>query len=339
MSLLTSRREFLAALTATAVVGYVKGGVTASGKPLRGAFMILHTPFTADGMVDWDDLSREAAFVDRAGCQGIVWPQGSSAVATLTKDERLRGMEVLAKAVQGRKVALVLGVQGRDTAEMLEYTARAEALAPDAVIAMPPTNATSLDDYRSYFRALAGAARRPVILQTSGGARNLVPPVDLIVDLAREFPNCGYVKEESAPVLDRMREEVRQRPPMRGVFGASFGVGWLYEMRLGLDGVITGNAMYADVMARMWDLHGAGRRDELRDAYSKFLLLRNLDEQVPGTSLYVMKKRGIFKTTATRAGAPAPGQPPKVNHVALPQDAIEEIEYRFAALKPYLVTS
>ena len=33
----------------------------------------------------------------------------------------MRGMEVLAKAVQGKRVALVLGVQGKDTAEMLEY--------------------------------------------------------------------------------------------------------------------------------------------------------------------------------------------------------------------------
>jgi 4-hydroxy-tetrahydrodipicolinate synthase len=339
MSLFTSRREFLATMTATAVAAKLKNDLAAAGKPLRGAFMILHTPFTADGVVDWEDLAREVEFVDRAGSQGIVWPQGSSGVATLTKDERLRGMEVLAKAVRGRKVALVLGVQGRDSAEMLEYAARAEALAPDAVIAMPPTIATSLDDYRGYFTALAKASNRPVILQTSGGARNLVPPVDLIVDLARQFPNCGYVKEESAPVLDRMREEVRQRPPMRGIFGASFGVGWLYEMRLGLDGVITGNAMYADLMARMWQLHGAGRRDELRDAYSKFLLMRNLDEQVPGTSLYVMKKRGIFKTTVTRAGAPVPGQPLKVNQVVLPPDAIDEIEYRFAALKPYLSAS
>ncbi len=337
MSLLTSRREFLATMAATAVAAHLKGGAAeAAGKPLRGAFMILHTPFTANGMVDWEDLAREVAFVDRGGCQGVVWPQGSSAVATLTRDERLRGMEVLAKAVQGRKTALVLGVQGRDTAEMLEFTDRAEALAPDAVIAMPPTSATSLDDYRSYFRALAGRARRPVILQTSGGARNLVPPVEMIVELAREFSNCGYVKEESVPVLDRMREEVRQRPPMRGVFGASFGVGWLYEMRLGLDGVITGNAMYADLMARMWDLHTRGRGEELRDAYSKFLLMRNLDEQVPGTSLYVMKKRGIFKTTVTRAGALVAGQPPKINQVTLPPDAIDEIEFRFASLKPYL---
>jgi 4-hydroxy-tetrahydrodipicolinate synthase len=340
MSLLTSRRDFLATLTATAVVAHLKkDSLTAATKTLRGAFMILNTPFTSEGSVDWDDLVREALFVDRAGCQGIVWPQGSSAVATLTKEERLRGMEVLAKAVQGKPVALVLGVQGRDTAEMLEYAARAEPLAPDAVIAMPPTSAVSLDDYRSYFWALAGAVKRPVILQTSGGARNLAPPVDLIVELAREFPNCGYVKEESEPVLARMRDEVRQRPPMRGIFGASFGVGWLYEMRLGLDGVITGNAMYADLMARIWDLHTHGKSDELRDAYGKFLLMRNLDEQVPGTNLYVMKKRGLFKTTVTRAGAPVAGQPQKTNQVVLPPDAVEEIEYRLAALKPYLVTS
>src|SRR5687767_2640554 len=112
MSLLTTRRDFLATMTAAAVVADLKrAGAVEAGKPLRGAFMILHTPFTADGMVDWEDLAREVAFVDRAGCQGVVWPQGSSRVATLTRDERLRGMEVLAKAVQGKKVALVLGVQ------------------------------------------------------------------------------------------------------------------------------------------------------------------------------------------------------------------------------------
>jgi dihydrodipicolinate synthase/N-acetylneuraminate lyase len=193
-----------------------------------------------------------------------------------------------------------------------------------------------MEDYLQYFRALASATARPVIVQTSGGNRSLPPSVDLIVQLAREYPNFGYVKEESDPVLERMRAEVRQRPPMKGIFGASFGVGWLYEMRLGLDGVITGNAMFADLMARIWDLHERGRKDELRDAYSKFLLMRNLDEQVPGANLYIMKKRGIFKTTVTRAGAPVEGSAPKINQLTLPSDAIDEIDYRLAALKPYL---
>jgi hypothetical protein len=50
-----------------------------------------------------------------------------------------------------------------------------------------------------------------------------------------------------------------------------------------------------------------------------------------------MKKRGIFKTVATRGGAPVAGQPPKVNVRTFSQVEIDEIEYRFAALKPYLL--
>jgi 4-hydroxy-tetrahydrodipicolinate synthase len=226
----------------------------------------------------------------------------------------------------------VLGVQGKDTSEMLEYARRAEALAPDALIAMPPTSARSLDDYASYFRALAAVTKRPVIIQTSGGAPSLPPSVDLIVSLAREFPHLGYVKEESQPLVPRMKEELRQRPVMKAVFGANLGANWLYEMRLGLDGVITGNAMYADAMAQMWTLHQQGGGDRLRDLFSKFLLMRNLSEQLPGVDLYVMKKRGIFKTIVVRTdkGAKALDFSP---------DELAEIEYRLAALKPYLTAS
>lgn len=306
----------------------------AGSQPMRGAFMILTTPFTDAGEVDWDDLAREVRFVDQGGAHGIVWPQGSSGVANLTKEERLRGLEVLAKANQGRKPALVLGVQGRTTDEMLEYARRAEALAPDAMIAMPPSAAKSLDDYRQYFRALAQATRRPIFIQTSGGAKDLPPSIDLIVELAREFPHLAYVKEESAPLVERMKAELKQRPPLKGVFGASYADGWLYEMRLGLDGVMTGMAMYADLMARMWELHERGDAERLRDAYSRFLLMRNINETIPGADLYVMQKRGIFKTTTARTGGAAAWKP---KPLTLSPDAIAEIEYRFAALQPYLV--
>jgi dihydrodipicolinate synthase/N-acetylneuraminate lyase len=340
MSPLSSRRDFLATI-ASSVAAARMGRVTAAAaaKPMRGAFMILHTPFTATGDVDWEDLTREALFVDRAGCAGVVWPQGSSSVATLTRDERLRGMEVLTKTLAGRRAAVVLGVQGKDISEMLDFARRAEDLACDAMIAMPPTAGQTMDDYGRYFRALADVARRPVIVQTSGGNRALAPSTDLIVQLAREFPTFGYVKEETDPIVTRMRDELRNRPPMRGIFGASFADGWLYELRLGLDGVITGNAMFADLMARIWDAHEHAKAEEARDAYSKFLLMRNLEEQIPGSSLHVMKMRGIFKTTTTRVGPPVPGAPQKVRQANLPDDVIAEIEYRFAALKPYLLPS
>jgi 1-pyrroline-4-hydroxy-2-carboxylate deaminase len=335
-----TRRECLSALAGTAAFSSrrIVGATTlaAGGKPMRGAFMILTTPFTDAGEVDWDDLAREVRFVDQAGAHGIVWPQGSSGVANLTKAERMRGLEVLAKTNQGRTPALVLGVQGRTTEEMLEYARRAEALAPDAMIAMPPAAARSLDDYRDYFRALAQVTRRPIFVQTSGGAKDLPPPVDLIVALAREYPHLAYVKEESAPLVERMKAELQQRPPLKGVFGASYADGWLYEMRLGLDGVMTGMAMYADLMARMWELHERRDTERLRDAYSRFLLMRNINESIPGADLYVMQKRGIFKSTTARTGGFAAW---KVKPLSLAPDAIAEIEFRFAALKPYLSTA
>ncbi len=109
------------------------------------------------------------------------------------------------------------------------------------------------------------------------------------------------------------------------MFGATLGRGWLYEMRIGTDGVMTGGAMYGDVYAKLWELHLQGRQEELRDCYSKLLLIQNLDNLIPGVRLYVMQKRGVFKTTKSRRG----------EYSFSPQQ-IAEIEYRFEALKPYL---
>lgn len=303
---------------------------------MRGVFIILNTPFTSTGEVAWSDLEREVAFVERGGCSGVVWPQGSSGVTTLTKSERLRGMEVLAKAVRGTRLTLVLGVQGKDAAEMLEYTAKANALDVDAVIAMPPTTGKSLEDYRAYFRALGAATTRPVFVQTSGGAKDLFPSVDLIVDLAREYRHMAYVKEESEPLVARMRQELAARPTLKGIFGASLGTGWLYEMRLGLDGIITGMGMYADLMGRIWDLHEQGRHDDVRDAYGRFLLMRNLNESIPGADLYVMKMRGVFSTAVRRTSAPTASAPARIVDVTPSGDDLKEVEFRFAALAPYL---
>ncbi len=320
-----TRRECLAALASVAVFPYLRPQA-ASGKAMRGAFMILSTPYTSSGSVDYDDLAGEVSFVERCGVQGMVWPQNSSELPYLTKEERMRGMEVLADAARGREPALVLGVQADDTRAMLEYARRAEQLEPDAMIAMPPKAAGSLDEYRQYFRALCRTTSRPVFIQTSGGTRGLEPTVDFILELASELPNFGYVKEEHQPVIQRMKVLAGHRPdPIKSVFGANFGLGWPYEMRLGLDGTMTGGAMYADIYALLWSLYLRGDWDDIREVFSKLLLMLNLDRTIPGIRLYVLKKRGVFKTTVSRRG-----------DYSYPPEAVAEIEHNFAALRPYL---
>jgi dihydrodipicolinate synthase/N-acetylneuraminate lyase len=287
--------------------------------------MILSTPYTRTGAVDYEDLAGQVDFLDPRGVHGYVWPQLSSDYAYLSKPEKLRGMEVLADAVRGKSGALVLGVQADDTAGMLEMVGHAESLAPDGLIAMPPKQASTLDDVRRYFHALCEATERPIFVQTTGGA-DIEPTVDFLVDLARRYPHCAYVKEEWEPVAPRIRELIAHRPdPIRRVFTATYGLGWPYHMRLGVDGVMTGGTMYAEVYVRLWDLYLERRLDEARDVFGKLLLILNLDGQIPGIRQYVLQRRGIFKTMVSRRG-----------DYTFTAEAKAEIEHRLEVLRPYM---
>ena len=322
-----TRREMFGAFGAALCAPYVGSTIRAADHaPMSGTFMILSTPYTESNEVHHEDLAAQIDFVDLCGVDGLVWPQNSSEQRYLSKDERLRGMETIAAAARGRRQALVFGVQADDTEGMLEYARHAESLNPDGMIAIPPTTATSLADFREYYAALAGVTSRPIFIQTSGGAPDVDPTVDFMVQLARDFPNLAYIKEEREPVHARMRGLAAHRPdPVKRIFGADFGLAWLYEMRMGMDGVMTGGAMYADVYALLWELYQAGKTDRLRDLYGKLLLMLNLDPIIPGVRLYVLKKRGIFSTTKSRRG----------NYTFSATEAAE-IDYRLDGLQEHL---
>src|SRR5271157_4033342 len=185
----------------------------AASKPMRGIFPILATPYTAAGGVDFEDLAHEVEVFEKWGAHGMAWPQHASGYpGGVNKEERMRGMEVVAKAAKGHTPALLLGVQSTNTGQMLEFARKAEELEPDGLIAMPPLEAKSIEDYRAYYRALGKLARRPVFIQTSGGTQGIDPSVQFLIDLVKEFPHLGYVKEEVIPVNDRMKALIKAKP-------------------------------------------------------------------------------------------------------------------------------
>ncbi len=322
--------------------------VGAADPRIQGPFLILSTPFTTSGAVDFEALSKQACYVDWCGCPGMIWPQSGDSVDLLTIDEKLKGMEVLSQTARTLKTTeLCLGVQGKDTAEMLVVAEHVEKLAPRAIISRPPDSGKTEDDLRQYWHALASVTKRPTFIQTTGGVayRGPTPSVDLLIELAKDFPNFGYVKEEAGNVIARMRALIAAKPPIRRVFGARGGFGWLYELRLGAEGLITERAIYADVLTRIWELHTSGSDPAaLRDAYSKFLLMVNLGSTHPGDlrgyQLYLWKKRGVFQTMVSRQYGPQQSIPasPICSELELNEEEIAEIEFRFAALKPYQQT-
>ena len=302
----------------------------ATAKPMRGIFPILATPYTAAGGVDFEDLAHEVEVFEKWGAHGMAWPQHASGYpGGVNKEERMRGMEVVAKAAKGRKPALLLGVQSTNTEQMLEFARKAEELEPDGLIAMPPMEAKSIEDYGTYYRALGKLARRPVFIQTSGGAQGIDPSVQFLIDLVKEFPNLGYIKEEVAPVNDRMKELIEAKPLMKAVFSGANGYGLTYEMRFGADGDMP-EAQFTDVYVAAWDLYQSGQKEKARTVFASLLLMLNEMRQFAGVPQYIMKKRGVFKTMVGR------GHDGKRTEVHLKPDEIAEIDWNFEAMKPYL---
>ena len=316
-----TRRQFLGCVAAGSL--YARFGFAAS-KPMRGIFIILATPYTEDKAIDYEDLAAEVHFMDRCGVQGMVWPQMASEYTRLTREERFHGMEVLAKAAKGKRPALVLGVQGPSIEAALDYARRAEALEPDALIAIPPTEAHSLNDFREYYRTLGSHRETSVLHSNYGRCQKHRPRRESVNRAGARVPNFGYVKEEYAPVVQRMSELAAHRPVIKAVFSGNGGIDLLYEMRLGFDGTMPG-APYADLYAQVWDLYHGGEQQKARDLFSKLLLMINVDAQIPGARQYMMKRRGVFKTTVSRQ-----------LDVKLSPEAIQEIDFNFEALRPYL---
>jgi len=320
-SLVSTRRRFLATLAGAAGAAFAK---PSPDKPLRGIFVIVATPYTESKAVDYEDLAHEIDWLNRCGTHGLVWPQMASEYNRLTVEERLRGYEVIADAAKRKRAAVVFGVQGPDTNAALNYLRHAEKLSPDALIAIPPEKASSLEDYRAYYGALARATERPIFIQDTGPHHVIPMPAPFLWELASAYPNLGYVKEEISPVLERMRELQAKQPPMRRVFSGDGGRGMMAEMNQGSDGTMPA-ACFADVYVQIWDAWQAGDHKKARDIFMHLLPLINLAELVEQGYQPMMHRRGVFKTAVSRLpyGAPSP-------------EVQAEIDAAYEDVKPYL---
>ena len=331
-----TRRDSLKLMGSAVIGSQLLGSGRASADPavdgravrdedMRGIFVILATPYTASGEVDYDDLAGQVEWLDEAGAHGLVWPQNSSDYPRLTTEETRRGLRVLAGANRGRSMTLVLGVQQDATPDMVELATFAETLSPDMMIAMPPKVGSSLTDYREYYGALAEVTSRPVMIQTQPNLPGVEFETELILELATRYPHLGYVKEEAQPVFERISALVGQ-PQIQRVFSAMRGRYFAYDLRLGVDGLVSGMSMYVDVFARLWAARQADDWDEVRDIHGKLLVMLTCEQEIPGAGRYLLQRRGIFKTTVQRG-----------RDFSFSPVQIAEIEHNLKGLEPYLI--
>lgn len=278
-----------------------------AGRPFRGVFVILATPFSDDGSLDVDGLNNVVEFSIAAGAHGLVSPANASEFSALSDPERLRVIEVIGRTVGGR-LPFVAGVSGVSAPVAVWFAKHAEAEGADAVIALPPyISKPPADGVRAYYEAIAEATGLPVFIQNYPLPIGVPISPALLGQLAREIERVRYVKEEVPPVTHSVSADIAAcGASVEGVFGGAAGRFMLDEMRRGAAGTMPGCDV-PDVHAAVWNAWQAGDVSGARGVFNRLLPLLNF-EMLHSVHAYkeVLRRRGVIRSAYVRTAATRP---------------------------------
>ncbi|TAP41749.1 4-hydroxy-tetrahydrodipicolinate synthase [Arthrobacter sp. S39] len=181
---------------------------------LSGVLTALATPFTADGGIDEAGLR---ALVDRsidAGVDGVVACGSTGEFAALRPDERRLVVETVVEHTAGR-VPVVAQTGATSTAEAIENSLHAQNCGADVLMLIAPYyEPLSMSETIGYFRAVADAVERPVMLYNYPSATGVNLDAGIVGKLAREVENIRYIKdssgdmEQATQLIHRHREHI-----------------------------------------------------------------------------------------------------------------------------------
>lgn len=162
---------------------------------LRGTGVALVTPFTADYQVDTQALQRLVSFVS-PHVEYLVVLGTTGETATLTKAEKDQVLETV-QAANTRRLPIVLGIGGNNTAEVV-HTLRSTSLRGiEAVLSVSPYyNKPSQEGIYQHYLALAEASDVPIILYNVPGRTGSNLTAETTLRLA-QHPNIIGIKEAS----------------------------------------------------------------------------------------------------------------------------------------------
>jgi len=289
------RRGFLG-ISAALAAGSAAQHASARNKTWEGIFVIMQTPFLENLEIDEESLRREADFLARGRVHGMVWPAGAGETASISYRERMKFSEAVVKGAAGRTTVLI-GVHGVNKFEAMEYARHAEKIGADGLHALGPgdgsTDPAILEDY---FTAIASVSKLPLSIQVS--TAGMTP--DFLMKLGQKLPTFRIAKLESSnpphDVTKLVKEGKRHLIPSTG--GGAMNL--ITEMERNSGGTMAGAGL-ADVQAEIWDLFHAGKTNEARSLFMRFLLAAVLERRT-GYVLQkeILRRRGIFKTVIMR---------------------------------------
>lgn len=160
-----------------------------------GTGVALVTPFKEDLSVDFTALIQLVNYNIENGTDYLVINGTTGESGTITKEEKQEIIEVIIQT-NNKRLPLVLGVGGNNTALILEELKSRDFSGLDGILSVAPYySKPTQEGFYQHFKAIANATDLPVILYNVPGrtAKNMDPVTTL--RLANDFKNIVGVKE------------------------------------------------------------------------------------------------------------------------------------------------
>ena len=277
---------------------------TKARRPYRGVFPVAPTIFNDRGELDLGSQRRCIDFMIDAGSHGICILANFSEQFVLTDAERDAVMHAVLEHVAGR-VPVIVTTSHFSSAVCAARSRQAEAAGAAMVMVMPPyhgaTFRVSEKGIVEFFRILSDAITIPVMIQDAPVAGTPLS-VDLLARLSREFSNIRYFKIEVPGAAAKLRSLIEAGGgDIEGPWDGEEANTLMADLDAGATGAMTGGG-YPDGIRQIIDPYFAGRREEARAAYERWLPLINYENRQCGlvACKVLMHAGGVIGSEAVR---------------------------------------
>ena len=161
----------------------------------KGSAVALVTPFDENGNINFEKIKELVEFQIANGTDAIVACGTTGEASTMNDEEHLSAIKAIVDAVD-KRVPVIAGTGGNDTAHSIYMSQEAEKLGADALLVITPYyNKANKSGLRKHFVSIANSVKLPIILYNVPSRTKVNIPPALVADLANNVDNIVALKE------------------------------------------------------------------------------------------------------------------------------------------------
>ena len=250
----------------------------------RGIFPVVPTTFTEQGALDLESQKRCVDFMIDAGSDGLCILANFSEQFVLSDEEREVLTRTVLEHVAGR-VPVIVTTTHFSTTVCIERSRRAQAMGAAMLMVMPPYHGATFRVPEAkifeFYAQLSDAVSIPIMVQDAP-ASGTVLSAAFLAKMATEIEQLSYFKIETPGAASKLRELIRLGgEAIEGPWDGEEAITLLADLDAGATGAMTGGG-YPDGIRQIIDPYFAGKREEAKAAYERWLPLINYENRQCG---------------------------------------------------------